>query len=172
MSLIFWALLAAVGAVVLAVLCLPARLEVSAGSDPLRWRVGLRLAAGLVPAIRVTDSARPKPQKHKAARPLGADRGRRMLPAALRLVRDLVAVLTVETCAGHLRFGLGDPADTGQLFGAVLPLQLAWPERLTLTPDFDGLCLAGQVNLCLKVLPVRLLPPLVRFGWAIARPVR
>ena len=113
-------------AAVVAVLCLPVRLRLHARSAPSRVaRVELGLFGGLLPWIVVVDTERPKkpkakakPKEEKKRKKKRRGKGRAGLWRALPgLFRGLLRPVRVERFEIDCTFGLGDPADTGQLFG-------------------------------------------------------
>ncbi len=158
----------AVGMVALAALVLPLRLAVKIGIDP--WLFDLRLApfAGLVGWLRLP---------HPAPRPPPATPARRSppprLPPILRALPDLLAAVVdrtrIDRLSGTLRFGTGDPGLTGQILGWLMPLAFGIGGRsgLHLVPDFDRACLAGDAEVVLRVIPLRLAGPLFRFWRAV-----
>jgi hypothetical protein len=152
-------------------------------------RVELRFLGGAVPWIAVYDSTRPRKPKRKATAPKPPKRKKRtratgkggagrMLRAGPGLIGGLIRQIRVERCRVECRFGLGDPADTGQAYGLLAPLVFAPPwgwdgaGAVVLTPDFERACLEGEAEVALAVVPARLLPPIVRFAWAAFGPGR
>ncbi len=196
--IILWAvlwLLTALLLALLAVLALPIRLRLFATSAPVRRiRLELGLLGGLVPRIALVDSARAKtrqrperPRKpEKPGRPARMRRrpGRarrwagRMLRAGPDLLTGLLRQFRVERLRADCAFGLGDPAETGELFGVIGPWlygsRWAWadPGAVRLTPVFDRACLEGEAEAVISVVPLRLIPPAVAFGWAVWGPAR
>jgi len=163
------------GALLLAVLVLPlatpARLRLSAGSDPARLRVTLRLLGGHAPAIRVIDTAHPRRKTGPAAatRRRAVDpaarrgTGRRFPPRALlSFLRDLLLRITVRRIDGVLVCGTGDPAETGQIYGALVPLMVLSNGRFQMHPEFDRPVLAARLDLEISAIPVALLPACLR----------
>jgi len=169
----------------LIVAAFPVRLLMRAGSEPAIMHLRLQVLGGVVPMITLVDTSRPKPAhkrrrkverkarkaaKHKArqkpGRPSRRDRALRLLRAAPAFLRDLLAQLRVEVCRGQLWFGLPDPADTGHIYGLLVPFALASQGRVHLSPDFDAPCLRAEGDCVVSVVPLRLLGPVLRFGWA------
>ncbi len=94
----------------------------------------------------------------------------RMLHAAPRLLKGLLSVFRIERLHVKGTAGLADPADTGQLFGAILPLTYILPTRrfsIDLQPDFNGPSLDCEVDASIRVHPIRIIPPALRFGWQV-----
>ena len=64
---------------------------------------------------------------------------------------------------------MGDPAETGLVFGLLTPLIYGARSdtvRLDVRPDFDRLCAEGHLDAIVQITPVRLVPVALRFGWA------
>ncbi|HPD94208.1 MAG: hypothetical protein H6900_15365 [Rhodobacter sp.] len=170
------AVLAALGLVVAAVMLLPMRLRLRLDSDPVpRLRVGAGVCA-LPPRLPLVDTARPHRQGARPGAGAGAKaswRARsRVLAALPRAGVDLLHRVRIERCHLTLRFGLGDPAATGEMFGRLAPLVAArWAmprgALLRTEPDFGRAVLEGQGDLVLRAIPVLLVPALVRLGWAL-----
>ena len=194
-----WSLLVGLGAVVLALLgavvlalCLPWFVSLAARTAPAagvrlelrpfgrRFPLRLRFRG---PAWRATapEPARPadiRDGARQARRRRWRTAGRRVAPRLLRnaplLLRGLGSMFRVERLALSGRLGLPDPADTGQLFGVILPLsRICASERVAIEiePVFDGPALEGEAEACLRVWPVRALPAAILFAWrAVMRP--
>ena len=103
---------------------------------------------------------------------------RRLLRAGPRLVGGVLRQIRLERLHVTARFGLGDPAETGQLFGMLAPVAYA-PQWLgskavsvVLTPVFEARCLSGAAEGALAVTPIRLLPPGLVFVWRVFGPGR
>lgn len=163
------AIAAALLALVLLALVLPLRLAVRIGTDP--WLFDLRLApfAGLLGWVRLPRRA-PRTKAPKLPRkPSAAPR----LPILRALPEFLVAVLDrirIDRLHLDLRFGTGDPALTGQIYGWLMPLAygVGATADLRIMPDFDRACLAGGAEVALRVTPLRLAGPLFRL-WRSGR---
>lgn len=90
-----------------------------------------------------------------------------MPPRLLRLARDMWRQLRVRQLYLHVTFGLDDPADTGQLYGALVPviIQSGRSTRLDLQiqPDFSQPLLrvagSGQV----RVIPITIIGVMISF---------
>ncbi|MEQ8658759.1 MAG: DUF2953 domain-containing protein [Hyphomicrobiales bacterium] len=167
----------------LLVLCLPVRFLAHAQTEPhMSLSVRVSLLDGLIPAFPVFDSGESSREKKKAEKKNKAEKKAtkrkqsstkpkqkfawaRATPALINDLRQEVIVERFHACAV---FGLADPADTGALFGQLSPWMYGltgWTHvRLDLRPNFEHACLDGQVDAAVKVTPIRLLPPLVRFG--------
>lgn len=177
-------LLAAGLLLLLAVLMSPLRFELRAslGEAPA-YRVAVRLFGRAGPRLTVVDSDRPR--RKRPLKPGRKTRRRaqksvrdpaRLLAAAARLLAELFSKLSVERLSLDLRFGVDDPAETGQIFGALTPFiygtKGSGNVALTLEPVFDQAVLDGRAALDLHLTPARLILPLVRFGWAAFGPRR
>jgi hypothetical protein len=170
-AVLLWAL-AAVLAVVLAVLVLPVRVRLLARTDPApHAEARVALLGGLAPGFRLRRGAaagRPK-------RPRSGTIGPGRLGEMVRLGADLLARVRLERVEATGRYGLDDPADTGQLAGLIEPLVQSHPcrrIRLDIVPDFAGPRLSGRIEAVLSVRPVALAPPVLRFAWRAWGPGR
>lgn len=188
LSVLGWgaAALALLLGLAIAVLATPVRLALSLRTAP-RWRlrIAARLLGGLTPAITLHDSARPRkvarPKKKTARKHARADRqtaarALRGLSAAPELAGGLLRRIHLRRLAVDADLGLGDPADTGQLFGLVQALRHALPDSETISvairPDFTEARAAGAVDAELSVTPLAFLAPGLRFasriyGWRL-----
>lgn len=180
--IILW-VLAVTATVLLALLAVPIRVECRASvGEVVRFRLGLRLLAGLGPRVGIADSDRPsrkarRPKKKKAKKDRSPHREpQRFLRPGLRLVSDILARLHVEKVALDVRFGADDPAETGQIFGGLAPLVYGTAGcrrlRLKVEPVFDGAVFDGHAAVDVSLTPLRLIPPFVRFGWSAFGPGR
>lgn len=147
----------------------------------LSYRIDLRIFGGLLPALPLADSRRPRRPMRKSRKTKKARSKNRKLPrgvAALipELIKDLLGVIMIEHLRVDAAFGLADPAQTGQLYGVLSPLQFAvpLPNQLTvsLRPDFSRPCFAAELDGALHFTAAALLPPLGRFAWRAFGPGR
>ncbi len=182
---LLWALLAlvlAMVAVLAAVAVTPVRLRCVVSGEP-RWRaiVVARLLAGLTPPIRVFDSARcrKKRARERAApkpRAPGFRNASNIVHAAPALLADLIGRVHVRRLAIDADVGLGDPADTGQLFGMFQAARYAIPApggvSVQLRPDFERVRLAGRLSAEASFIPAAFIGPLIRFAWRAFGPRR
>ena len=93
-----------------------------------------------------------------------------MVRATPRLIRGVLAAFRIERLQVRGRIGLPDPADTGQLFGALLPLSFSFPGpryAIDLQPDFGGATLDGNLEAQVRIAPIRAVLPALRFGWDV-----
>ena len=190
MAVIGWILLGIVGvsvAVIVILLATPLhlRLEAEAG-DAARLVVDARTLWGLSPRLRLVDTDRPReatPRHREKAKKTGRDKRDKgwSMPggraAMWRLAEGVPGLLRGELARIHLdrvdveaRFGTGDPADTGRLYGLLTPLVYAVPHpaaALRLTPDFTRRCLEGHGEAALHLTPVALTCPVIRLVWNV-----
>ena len=183
LAILLW-LLAAVLALLLAALASPTRIECRASAgEGFRYRVALRPFGRLGPRLAMVDSEKPskerktrKPKTRKKAKTGKSSRRdpRRILAASVRLISDVFARLSIEEAAIDLRFGTGDPAETGEIYGQLTPLVYGtWGSRsvrMNVEPVFDRAIFDGRAALDVTMTPMRLIPPLVRFGWTAFGP--
>ena len=153
-------------------LVMPLRLVLRIDTDP--WRIDLRLApfAGLVGEFGLPrrplrrQATPPRPRQRSAARRLP------MLRALPTFLGALVERTRIDRMRVDLRFGTGDPALTGQIYGRLMPLTYGvgggQTADLRIMPEFDRACLAGRAEVVMRVTPVRLVRPvlwLLRAGY-------
>ena len=100
------------------------------GSIKLRWlfgmvRVQLPLSRSNTPAPAVTDSKR-KTRNKKSSRhknnPVAAIRQKAFRQRIMKFIRDFWHAIHKQNITLHIRIGLGDPAETGQLWAIVGPV--------------------------------------------------
>lgn len=100
----------------------------------------------------------------------------RFARASIQLVTEILGRVNVDAASLDIRFDLGDPGETGQVFGLMTPLiygTSAMPKvRVKVEPVFDQIVLTGQVAVDLSLIPAALLAPFVRFGWTAFGPGR
>ena len=138
--------------------------------------ISARFFSGNGPKISVFDSDRPRKKKLQKKRE-EPNRGRKnvarnVASEAFRLVLSLLHLVDFKRINVDADIGLGDPADTGQLFGLLTPLIYGVGADISVRPVFDRACLNGMCEVTFKVTPVALLLPFARFGWQIFGPVR
>lgn len=196
---VVWILLALLAAILL-VLATPLRLEVALRRErDVHFRLAVQLLGGMTPMIRVVDTslsadtvaksdevdtAQPAMDVPEASKPLKSEapktrrnrrrRFLRALDAAPALAHDLLAPLDIEHIKLDADFGLGDPAETGQIYGLLCPLLFALrlPEGsvIRLRPDFSRARFDGVVEACVRFTPLAFIPPLIVFAWRIFAP--
>jgi hypothetical protein len=183
---LLWALLTLLGGVlILALLALATpvhlalRAELGAAS---RFALRLRLFGGLTPWLVVADSAHtppepppepkaePKPPKRRRGWRLPAGSGWRLARELPGFVLGALRRIRIERLAVEADLGLGDPADTGRLFGYLMPLQhaLHLPRtHIDLRPDFARLRCDGSAEAVLRLIPLALLIPALGLAWRV-----
>lgn len=183
LTVLAWGLLAAFVLLILAA-ALPLRVELALNKrEAWAYRAVLRPLAGFGPRIVLRDSAdRAKSKRSKSDRKRGKAPtfGRqdplRSLRVLTRLATDLLHHVRVDKALLDMTFGLGDPAETGQAFGIVAPLiysGVALPRTcLRVEPDFAHTILRGRGDFAVSLIPITLVPLLVRFGWSAFGPRR
>lgn len=184
---------------IVGLLAIPISIEVEIErTDRTRTRWQLRGLFGLVRARsdRTGAAARERQAPERPARPrhrrgaarrgraaLAALRARGFLPRAARLARDLRRQVHLPRFFLRARFGFDDPADTGQLYGALVPsLLLASASGLDVRcqPSFDDAGVEGACGATLHVRPLSVIalglafalsPPAIRAlrAWRRAR---
>lgn len=180
----FLVILAWIGAGLLsalaAVLILPVRFELHAEArEGMQWAAALRPLGRFGPRIGLSGGAGAQSRPRKARKSRSKPRGRdpvRLGRAGFRLASDLLSAIRIETLSLDLRFGCGDPAETGQIYGMLTPLiygtSRSTAVHVVVEPAFDRAMLEGQGDFVASLRPVRLLPILTRFGWAVFGPGR
>ena len=167
-------------ALVVLVAVLPVHIALSWQSDPVRrTTVVLRPFGGVSPPMRVFDSIRkPRPAAERTARKTGKSprsprnvRGR-ILSDAVTLLRRVLGAIHFDRLHLDAEFGLGDPAETGQLFGQLCPLIYGAGADVRLRPNFDQLCFHGNALAQLRVTPIAVVWPFVGFFWRVFGPRR
>lgn len=163
----------------LGLLALPLRLALEAETGAARrLRLRLQPLGGLAPWIALADSdrparrrpRRPAPQRRRRRWRPPADWSGRLLRALPGFVAEALGRVRIERLAVEGAVGLADPADTGVLFGWLMPLGqvLRGPRvRIDLRPDFAGARVEGRAEAVLRLVPLAALGPLVRLGWAV-----
>ncbi|MBR1866655.1 MAG: DUF2953 domain-containing protein [Lachnospiraceae bacterium] len=64
----------------------------------------------------------------------------------MRYIRDVLRILKPKLFEGYIRFGLEDPAVTGEIFGGLALLYPLYQTHLTIEPDFTQSCLEGELK--------------------------
>ncbi len=177
---LLWLCLALLAGVVLVVV-LPIHVKCLWQSDPAKQAsVLLRPLGGVFPAISVYDSTRrTRPKRRKRAEKRRKDRDRRQfrlrrvdLSDVADLLDRIIYAFHIERLHVDAEFGLGDPADTGQLYGQLTPFIHASGLHLDLRPNFAEICLRGTALLQFRFTLLGLIWPLIRFGWRVMGPGR
>lgn len=170
-EVLLWALLGLIVAFI-AVISIPidlaARVDVR---DGIRGSLRVGWLFGVVKVRHeLRDRARKSPDETK---PRTKERGGRTPPVAvirrgLRLIGELLGRVRVRHATLDLSVGGDDPAATGELAGFAAPfvaLANALPKtHVTFRPDFRGAGLEGMGEGAVRLVPIRLVPPIVRFA--------
>ncbi|MFY0312449.1 DUF2953 domain-containing protein [Leisingera sp. D0M16] len=170
------ALLAALFALIVLVLVSPLRIELVLRKEAgLAFTAALRPLGGFGPRIRLSGRRKTPPAGKKPGRKRPFD-ARRLVPAAARLAAVILRRIRIRTLILDAKFGSGDPAETGQLYGMLAPLVYgSLPARrlqVSVKPVFDRAVLSGRAELDVSLVPAALIVPAVRFGWDAFGPVR
>lgn len=144
-----------------------------------RVRVDLLFLGGRMRGIPIFDSDKPRKPRARLAekrrKPKSRKPARRPNPAMVKdLVVDLLGRIQFNRLSVDGRFGTGDPAETGEIYGSLTPLiyraESSFPRlSIEIQPVFGAACLEGQIIGRLRVTPLALVPPLTRFGWRLSR---
>ena len=169
-------LLVALLALIVLVLVSPLRIELVLRKDTaLVFSAALRPLGGFGPRIGLSGrrKAPPADKEPGRKRPFEA---RRVVPAIARLAAAVLRRIRIRALILDAKFGSGDPAETGQLYGMLAPLVYgSLPARrlqISVQPVFDRAVLSGRAELDVSVVPAALIGPAVRFGWDAFGPVR
>ena len=184
LTILLWCTVALV-LLLVGLLVTPIRLRASLRASPdLSYRIEARVLGGWAPGIPVADSARsrkahtrkPKKEPSGKKRRRGVVGGSRMLSAAPEFLSGLLGAIHFEHLKLDAEFGLNDPADTGQVYGCLTPLQFgafAGPGRfVSLRPNFERACFAGELDAAVHFTIAAFLPPALRFAWRAFGPAR
>ncbi|OGO22928.1 MAG: hypothetical protein A2144_02595 [Chloroflexi bacterium RBG_16_50_9] len=100
-------------------------------------------------------------------------RTRGLLRRVRLLLKDIFRLIRIKDLAADLKVGLGDPAGTGVLFAIMGPLHFflssSLSDRVKVQFVADEAVLEGSLHGSLRLQPILLIPPMLRF--IISRPV-
>ncbi len=123
---------------------------------------------------RKTDRGERKPRKRgPAARTILEILRARGLPGQIKLLlKGILRLPRIKDLAADLKVGLGDPADTGLLFALIGPATFfvgsSFPNQIKVQPSFaDEAVLEGSLHGTLRLRPIQLIPPLLRFVFSL-----
>lgn len=178
-----WCLLSVLAALVVfagVVIMSPVKLGFTVRTSPIwRLKIAARLLGGLTPPILIHDSARRRPKKKPASKNKksvtvsreASTRISRAIAGAPRLLTGLLRPIRLERLSIDADIGLGDPADTGQLFGILTGLSYSLPPSspvsITMRPDFTSKHASGELTAALSFTPLAFIPPGIRFAWHV-----
>mgnify|MGYP001818779644 CR=1 FL=1 len=183
LQILLWLFVSLLGVIVV-VMVTPIHVVLSWQNGPAkRALILLHLFGGVSPAIRVYDSSKPakkdkkparKPRKRKARKTAGQGwmaRGN-ILSEAVTLLRRVLAAIHIDVLQLDAELGLGDPAETGQLYGQLCPLIYASGGHVRIRPNFERACLQGTALAKFHFTVLGLFWPFVRFGWRVFGPMK
>ena len=180
-----WLIIALASLVALFLLVLSVPLDLSFHLDVNgRARFNLKLVwlFGLVGKElgRRKKKAKPKIVKPKKAKEKGKDarkalkilRTKGLLKQIKVLVTDVFNSLSIRQLRANFRIGLDNPADTGLLFAVIGPTFVLFnpPDRysINIRPSFeDEAILEGYMQAVVRLLPIRLVIPLLKFVFSL-----
>ena len=180
------ATLAGLAGFIILILCVPLDVELNIDtSERSRFRLRLVWLFGLI--SKELSRGRKKPEekkkitkeKPKKKRRIGFRtvlkilRTKGLLRQVKDLVKDILSQLKIRELAVNLKLGLDDPADTGFLFaliGATTPfLSLPSQYQIRVQPFFyDEAVFDGYLHGVLRLWPIKLVWPLLRFAFSLA----
>ena len=99
-------------------------------------------------------------------------RARGLLGQIKLLLKGILRLPWIKDLAADLKVGLGDPGDTGLLFALIGPATFfvgsSFPNQIKVQPSFaDEAVLEGSLHGALRLRPVQLIPPLLRFVFSL-----
>jgi hypothetical protein len=171
--------LASLAVLITAGLCVPvdAVFSLDTSATP-KLRTRALWLFGLVSKEVGKRKAKPVEKRRKRKRPsiktiLEILRTEGLLSQFYRLLRRVLRRLRIRKLEVNLKVGLDDPADTGLLFALIGPASLLlnypFPNQTKVEPSFDEAVLEGYLIGVIRVWPIQLAPPLLRF--ACSQPV-
>lgn len=183
-AILIW-LVGLLGIILAGLLVTPVELRAYLRTSPRSvYRVDAKFFAGLSPSMTIFDSSRRK--RSIAKRPKKKrDRNRRksqvfgradIVSAFTRLISGLFGAIHFRRLNLDVEFGLHNPADTGQFYGYLMPLQyggwLAQGLSISVRPNFERVCFFGEVDASVRVTAVSLMLPFIQFAWYAFGPRR
>ena len=164
---------------VLVVLALSVPVDVVLDLDTVarpKFRVRLTWLFGLVSKEVRKGEKRPEKKERRRKRPgiraiVEILRARGFLSQLQKLIRDTFRCLEIKRLECDLRVGLDDPADTGLLFAVVGPITIflgnSLFRRIRVWPSFEEAVFEGHAHGVIRVQPIKLFPPLMRFIFSL-----
>ena len=175
---LFWVLIGIVVLIITA-LATPVKLDITLRSAPTRrFTAAARIFGGLTPPINLKSRKQKRTTSEDTGKPVSSSRTRpnwtRMITAAPDLIRGLIRPLHIESLEIDADIGLEDPADTGQVYGMLLPFIYALPPSETysiaLRPDFGTQRLDAKLDATVSFIPLAFVPPASKFAWRVFAP--
>ena len=100
--------------------------------------------------------------------------GMKLMPEAPKFLSDILSAIHFDFLNLDVDFGLSDPADTGAVYGYLVPFIYGapLPSRImvSLRPDFNQARFAGELETVLHITPAAILPPAFRLAWQVYGP--
>lgn len=141
------------------------------------YRVDAKFFAGLSPSVTIFDSSRrkrpivtrPKKKRDQNRRKSHVFGRANFVPAFTQLISGLIGAIHFEHLNLDVEFGLHNPADTGQFYGYLTPLQyggwLAQGLSISVRPNFERVRFFAEVDASVRVTAVSLMLPFIQFAW-------
>ena len=178
------AIVASLAVILFLVLCVP--LDMTLHADVYgkpKFRLRFSWLFGLV-SKEITGEKKKPPDKRRAAK--GKKKHRRIdsrvifrilrTKGVLRrlkgLLKDVFSCLKFRELVADFKIGLGNPADTALLFAIIGPatafLSSSHLHKIRLKPSFgDDAVLEGYSHGTVRLHPIRLVPPLLKFAFSL-----
>ncbi len=119
----------------------------------------------------VPDKRKPGVRRANAKVVVQILRTKGLLGQLKRLLKEIFRHLKIRDLSVNLRIGLDDPADTGLLFAVIGPgtlfLKSAFSHQIRLQPAFTEAVFEGDLSGALRLQPIRLVIPLLRFALSL-----
>jgi hypothetical protein len=150
----------------------PWHLRLSGRTVPPSASAELRLLAGHAPPIPIPLGPRGGRQARGTKRKRKKSHHRAPLRGTAALIRGIVSSVRLDRLTLAGRIGFDDPADTGHVWGLLVPLIQVFRgprRRIDLAPDFAGPCLDLEATGEIAILPLRLIRAGAIFAWTNRR---
>lgn len=139
----------------------------------------IRFLWGVTPWVQLPAMSMPQRRKAPQAKKssgfkIDGERMKSLFSDAPKIFRSLFKAFKFETGRLDLEYGLGDPADTGMLYGYMSPVSYVSPAsgafQFSAQPNFGDQVfhIEGVVNIVFK--PAYLLGPIATIGWRLFKP--
>ena len=174
------ATLASLAGLVIFLLCVPLdmRLHMDVYGKPkfsfkLTWIFGL-ISKDLEKRKKKEIEGKPKRRRRKvdAKTIFNILRTRGLLVQFRRLLKDIIGCFKIRELSADLRVGLDNPADTGLLFAIIGPpiffLNSYFSCKVKVQPSFGEAVFEGCSYGVMRLQPIQLVPPLLRFVFSLA----